>query len=299
MPVDGNGVGGASGSAAAGAGAGAGAGAATAGADVTVDKESIVLVGNSRLLRENGVDIPEAVLTQSIAYRRQGKITVYYTCGGVVRGIIALSDIIRPESAAVISVLQRRYNIACYMITGDDEVTAHAVAGQLGLSSFRVFASQKPEDKQAVIKKLQSLSKRGTKKSTDDSVAKNCVAFVGDGTNDSPALAQADVGFAMAGGTDIAVETGDMVLCKAELTALVVALDLSKATFRRIVLNYVWAFIYNIMLVPLAAGALYPTYRIALGPMLAGSAMSLSSVFMVLSSFSLSFYRAARVPLFL
>ena len=115
------------------------------------------------------------------------------------------------------------------------------------------------------------------------------------GTNDSPALAQANVGIAMSGGTDIAVETGDMVLCKSDLFGLLIAIDISKVTLRRILLNYVWAFIYNLMLIPFAAGVFYPSFRIALDPMLAGAAMALSSVSIVSSSLLLGLYKPPKL----
>ena len=198
------------------------------------------------------------------------------------------------------------------MITGDERNTALAIGGALGIPSSQIFAGKitallcmsclhvlslsydasylyegmKPDDKEAAIIKLQS-GRPGEKR-------KGVVAFVGDGCNDSQALARADVGIAMAGGTSIAIEAGDMILCKDDISAVLVALDISKKTLRRIKINYFWAFGYNSLLIPLSAGVLYPAYGFALPPMYSGLAMAASSISIVLSSLTLLLYRAPQ-----
>ena len=146
----------------------------------------------------------------------------------------------------------------------------------------------KPDDKEAAIVKLQGRSTGGG----GGAKRRGVVAFVGDGCNDSQALARADVGMAMAGGTSIAVEAGDMILCKDDLSGVLVALDISKKTLRRIKMNYFWAFGYNSLLIPLSAGVLYPAYGFAVPPMYSGLAMAASSISIVLSSLTLLLYRA-------
>ena len=267
--------------------------------DQSVDVDSLVLVGNASLLTSMGVEISEEVLEKVLSFRKQGKIAVFYSYGRRVCGVVALSDTVRREARTVINYLQQQRGIECYMITGDDEVTALAVAATIGLEPDHVYASAKPTDKQRVVKQLQDFGTLAcgsvAKSASDDKgvgpTGINSVCFVGDGTNDSPALAQANVGVAMAGGTDIAVETGDMVLCKSDLFALLIAIDISRITMRRIMMNYMWAFIYNLLLIPLAAGIFYPSFQMALDPMLAGAAMALSSVSIVASSLLLGFYR--------
>lgn len=249
-----------------------------------VDKappSNMLLVGNAKLLKQHNVQISETMQARAKQMRSSGKVVVFASLGANVRAIIGLSDTVRPETASVLATLSK-HGIQCFMVTGDEEVTAHAVAAQIGISPDHVLASAKPDDKKSFIEMLQN--QRNLK-----------VAFVGDGTNDSPALAQAEVGIAMAGGTDLAVESGDMVLCKSSLDAVVVALDISKSTMNRIMLNYGWALIYNVFLIPLAAGVFYPSFRVLLAPMYAGAAMALSSVSIVLSSLSLQLYRAPRL----
>ena len=218
----------------------------------------------------------------------------------------------RPEAAATIAALQSR-GLLCCMITGDERNTALAIGGALGIPSSQIFAGthtlsllyhgcpvlsydgsylfegMKPDDKEAVIVKLQGGGRQGEKEKR-----KGIVAFVGDGCNDSQALARADVGIAMAGGTSIAVEAGDMILCKDDISAVLVALDISKKTLRRIKINYFWAFGYNSLLIPLSAGVLYPAYGFALPPMYSGLAMAASSISIVLSSLTLLLYRAPQ-----
>jgi soluble P-type ATPase len=244
--------------------------------------ESTVLVGNHELMRSEGVPLSKKTKDVAEGLKAGGKVVIFMAINGVLRALVGVSDVVRYEAAAVIHSL-RKQGITCYMVTGDEKATALAIGASLGLPRSRIFSNAKPDEKEAFIAKLQS---RGEK-----------VVFVGDGTNDSPALARADVGIAMAGGTDIAIESGDVVLCKDHLGALVTALDLSRRTMRRIRMNYFWALAYNTVLIPVSAGVLFPSYRFALQPMLAGGAMALSSVSVVLSSLMLLLYRPPTIPI--
>jgi P-type E1-E2 ATPase len=184
--------------------------------------------------------------------------------------IMAVSDPIKPEAKHTIAQLKSR-GIECAMITGDHELTAHAVADQLGIDMVR--AQVRPEDKAAVVKQLQAANGPQT--------TKRIVTFVGDGINDAPALATADVGMAIGTGTDVAIESASVVLMSGELSKVVTAIDLSRATLRNIHQNLFWAFAYNVALVPVAAGVLYPVNGTLLSPMLAAGAMAFSSLFVV------------------
>ena len=164
------------------------------------------------------------------------------------------------------------------MVTGDEPTTAYAIGAMIGIPKSHILASAMPQDKESFIESLQSNHSKH-------------VAFIGDGTNDANALARADVGLALGGGTDVAIDTGDMVLVNNDLSSILIALDVSKICFRRIKLNYFWALIYNVVLLPIAAGVFYPSYQFALEPMYAGAAMALSSVSIVLSSLSLMMYK--------
>jgi Cu+-exporting ATPase len=179
------------------------------------------------------------------------------------------------------------------MITGDNATTAAAVSASVGIPLSHMFAGMSPEGKEA---KMRELKEERRAKTTGDegeggAVKKHGkVAFLGDGTNDSIALASADVGIAMASGTDIAVGAGDLVLCTNNLCAIITAIDLSKTTMRRIYLNYFWALIYNIILMPISAGVLVPA-NFKLSPMASGGAMTLSSLSIVVSSLLLALYK--------
>ena len=241
---------------------------------------SSFLVGSMSLLKEFGIvlndDEHNLANTTALRLRVQGKVVVYFAVDSKIRGVVALVDALRPEAAAVIKELTRCH-IECFMVTGDDAVTALAVAARVGIKEENVLAGVTPYDKEAFVRKSQDQGRR--------------VAFLGDGTNDGPALATAHVGLAMAGGTAIAIDSGDVVLCQNNLHALLVLLDLSKKTMRQIVFNYFWALIYNMILIPIAAGVLVPVSGYMLDPMLAGMAMAASSVCIVLSSLTLLLYR--------
>jgi len=221
--------------------------------------------------------------------------------------IMAVSDPIKSEAKWTIEQLQSR-GIECAMITGDHELTAHAVAKQLGINI--VHAQVRPENKAAVVKSLQTNSPQtkspttqNTKVTTSNGAIetaqqtgakKTIVTFVGDGINDAPALATADVGMAIGTGTDVAIESASVVLMSGELNKVVTAIDLSRATLRNIHQNLFWAFAYNIALVPVAAGVLYPVNGTLLSPMLAAGAMAFSSLFVVSNALRLRFIKPSH-----
>jgi len=181
-------------------------------------------------------------------------------------GLVAAADAIKETSRNAVQELQK-LGLEVYLITGDNERTAKAIAAQAGI--VNVFAEVLPEDKANYVKQLQ---------------AKGKVAMVGDGINDAPALAQADIGIAMGSGTDVAMESGNIVLMQNQLTDVPKAIRLSKLTISKIKQNMFWALIYNVVGIPIAAGALYFSYGITLSPIIAGGAMALSSVSVVSNS---------------
>jgi Cu+-exporting ATPase len=227
-----------------------------------------VLVGNVALIQNHGVD---STFLESGAEHmaEQGQTPVYIARNGVLMALLGIADPPREESRSVVEALMHR-GIKVSMLTGDRYKTAQALATQLGIED--VVAEVLPAEKAHSVTRM----KKGRQ-----------VAFVGDGINDAPALAEADVGVAMGSGTDIAVESADVVLVGGQLGHLITALQTSHKTVRTIKGNLFWAFIYNILLIPVAAGVLYPVVGVLLNPMLAGAAMGFSSVFVVLNSLRL------------
>ncbi len=237
----------------------------------TVDG-SRVLVGNALFLEEQGVDVtPARANLESL--QAQGKTVILVAIDGTAAGLIAIADSIRGSSSRAIQELDGM-GVETVMITGDNAKTAEAVAGQLGIK--RVLAEVLPQDKAGEVKALQQ---RG-----------EVVAFVGDGINDAPAMAQANVGIAIGSGTDVALESGDIVLMRDDPLDAVAAVQMSKKVMRRIKENIVWAFAYNTALIPVAAGLLYPAFGITFRPELAGLAMALSSVTVISLSLMLRNY---------
>ena len=232
-----------------------------------------VLAGNRMLFKEQGVDLPEDLLSDAALFEEQGKTAMLISQDGYACGVIAISDRLKDTAAAAVAEL-KRMKMDVVMITGDNSRSAAAVASKLGID--RVFSEVLPKEKANEVKRLQQDG--------------NKVAFVGDGINDAPALAQADVGIAIGGGTDVAIETGDIVLMKDSLLDAVAAIQLSRKVISRIKLNIFWAFAYNAALVPVAAGVLYPIFGITFRPELAGLAMALSSVTVVSLSLLLKRY---------
>ena len=241
---------------------------------------SQAVLGNVKLLSKHGVRVPEPG-SSADKYAREmesrGCTCIYLAVNEILVAIFSVMDPIKPEARGVVAALHQM-GLTCVLLTGDNWRTARAVASQLGISE--IFAEVLPSGKASVIKELQK---------------SNCsVAMVGDGVNDSPALANADVGIAVGSGADVAVEAADIVLIKSDLEDVLMALDICRATFRRIKWNYVWALGYNVVMIPLAAGFLYPFMQIQLPPWVAGGCMALSSVSVVGSSLLLRLYKRPR-----
>jgi Cu+-exporting ATPase len=232
-----------------------------------------VLVGNRSLLRDNQVEISEEAAEQVNKFESEGKTAILISVAKILKGILAVSDPLKESSPkAVRGFLEM--GLTATLVTGDNRVTAEAVAREVGIK--RVAAEVLPADKAGEVRKLQA--------------GGEIVAFIGDGINDAPALAQADVGIAIGSGTDVAIESGDIVLIRDDLVDAVAAIQLSKKVMSRIKQNLFWAFAYNTALVPVAAGILYPIWGITLKPEWAGLAMALSSVTVVSLSLMLKGY---------
>ncbi len=243
--------------------------AATAGRGVAavVDGRRVV-VGSRRHLLDEGIDIAPFAATAQ-AFANAGKTAFFAAIDGTAVAVLAVSDAVKPTTLGAIADLRAR-GLRIVMISGDDERTARAIAAGLGIDE--VIADVSPTDKAVHVQKLQQ---------------SGLVAFVGDGINDAPALAQADVGVAVGNGTDIAIESADVVLMSGNLAHVVDAIAVSQATVTNVRQNLFWAFAYNIVLLPVAAGALYPSFGIVMSPILAGAAMALSSVSVIANALRL------------
>ena len=229
------------------------------GIQVAVDGRQM-LVGNRRLLADVGIDTGQ-MEQQAEELAEQGKTPMFVAVDGKPGGILAVADTVKEDSAAAVATL-RELGLEVVMITGDNPRTAEAIARQVGIS--RVLAEVLPQDKALEVKRLQGEGK--------------LVGMVGDGINDAPALAQADVGIAIGTGTDVAIESSDITLISGELRGVVTAITLSRSTMRNIRENLVFAFSYNTIGIPIAAGLLYPFFGVTLSPMIAAAAMALSSL---------------------
>jgi len=232
-----------------------------------------VLVGNRALLLEHSVAIPVDADAQISVLEQDAKTVMLVAAGGTFAGMIAVSDTIRGTSKTAVARL-KEMGISVVMITGDNQRTADAIAREAGIT--QVIAGVLPDVKAAKVKSLQD--------------AGSTVAFIGDGINDAPALAQADVGIAIGSGTDVAIESGDIVLVNNDLTDAVAAIQLARKVMGRIRGNLFWAFAYNTALIPVGAGLLYPIFRIQFSPALAAGAMAASSVTVVTLSLMLKRY---------
>jgi Cu+-exporting ATPase len=225
-----------------------------------------VLLGNAAFMTESGVDA-EGLADRAAEFAAQGKTPMFVAVDGQAAGIVAVADTLKESSAEAIARLHDM-GLRTVMITGDNRRTAEAIAAQVGIDE--VFAEVLPQDKAAKIKELQS---RG-----------QFVAMVGDGVNDAPALAQAQVGIAIGSGTDVAKETGDIILIKSDLMDVVTAIEAGRATMRKVKQNLFWAFAYNSVGIPIAAGVLYPFTGQIVGPELAAFFMAISSVSVTLNT---------------
>ncbi len=236
-----------------------------------------ILLGNARMMAAHGIDI-SALQERVQELAAQGKSVVYVAFAGEAQGIVAVADVLKPEARGAVQAL-RALGLEVAMLTGDTRTTGEAIARQAGIE--QVIAEILPEQKATEIKRLQQGGR--------------LVAMVGDGINDAPALAQADVGIAMGTGTDVAIEAADVTLMRGDLRGVVTAIELSHRTIQIIKENLGWAFGYNLVLVPVAAGALYPIWGIVLSPILAGLAMALSSVSVVANSLRLKRFKPKSV----
>lgn len=210
----------------------------------------------------------------------QGKTAICVALNKEVYGILGMADIPKLEAESTIKSL-KAMGMDVWMLTGDNVTTAEALATKLELSQDRVMAGMLPKDKVAKVRELQTEGK--------------IVAMIGDGINDSPALAQADLGVAIGAGTHVAIEAGDIVLIRSHLNDLVVTFDLARVVFARIKWNFLWAVLYNFISIPFAAGIWFPWTKMLLPPHFAGLAMALSSISVVISSMLLKFYKRPQL----
>lgn len=235
-----------------------------------------ISVGNRKMMESSGIDI-NAHINAAENFANEGKISLYFAVNKELAGIIALADTIKPGSAEAVQKF-KQMGIEIIMLTGDNSKTAKFIGAQAGIE--KIISQVLPEDKETEIRSLQQAGKK--------------VAMIGDGINDAPALARADVGIAIGAGTDIAIESADIVLVKSDLNDAVTAVKLSRAVVRNIKQNLFWAFIYNIIGIPVAAGVLYSSMNILLNPMIAAAAMSFSSVSVVSNALRLRTFSAFK-----
>ncbi len=232
-----------------------------------------ILAGNRRMMDAQGIELG-ALAQKGEEAAEQGKTPLYFACDGKIMGLICVADVMKPTSAQAIKEFEKM-GIEVIMLTGDNKKTAEAIRSQLGIT--HAVAEVLPQDKEQEVRKLQEVGKK--------------VAMVGDGINDAPALARADVGVAIGAGTDVAIESADIVLMKSDLLDAVSAIQLSKAVIRNIKQNLFWAFFYNCIGIPLAAGLLFVPFGMKLNPMFGAAAMSLSSFFVVSNALRLKLFK--------
>ena len=243
-------------------------------------QELRVAIGNRQWMGENSVMLPDALERFAVDLEGDGKTVMFVAVGGQMAGAVAVADTARAEARPVIEHLEAA-GVLVWMVTGDNERTALAIARDLGIARDRVFSQVLPGDKSDKVAELQDADLH--------------VAMVGDGINDAPALTKADLGIAIGAGTDVAIESADMVLMKSDLRDVVTALSLARVTYARIRHNFFWAFLYNCVGIPIAAGLFYPLVKITLPPVVAGAAMALSSVSVVASSLWLKRFKPPQI----
>ncbi|MEE9154017.1 MAG: HAD-IC family P-type ATPase, partial [candidate division NC10 bacterium] len=232
-----------------------------------------LVMGNRKFMHEQGLAL-DGLAQEADRVAGEGKTPMFVAVDGVLAGMIAVADTLRPHAQEAVTAFHR-LGLPVVMITGDNRRTAEAIAKAVGID--RVLAEVLPEEKASEVRKLQA---RG-----------RVVAMVGDGINDAPALAQADVGIAIGTGTDVAMEASDVTLIADDLRGVVTAIALGKRTMRTMKQNFFWALAYNTILIPVAAGVLYPVFGLLMSPVLAGAAMALSSVSVVSNSLRLRGFR--------
>lgn len=237
---------------------------------------ALALIGNQKLMEENGIAV-DKLIPEANRLSGEGKTPMFVAFDGRLCGIIAVADVLKKSSARAVGQL-KKMELDVFMITGDNERTARAIAAQVGIE--RVLADVMPKDKSNEVKKLQNEGKR--------------VAMVGDGINDAPALVQADVGIAVGSGTDVAIESADIVLMKGDIADVAAAINLSKRTICTIKQNLFWAFGYNVLGIPVAAGLLHIFGGPLLNPMIAAAAMSLSSVSVLTNALRLKRFKTKK-----
>ena len=237
------------------------------------------MAGNERMLLASGLAVPGSMKELSAKFAAAGKTPLFFAANRKVAGVFAVADVLKPTSRAAVQTLEKM-NIEVTLLTGDNKKTAAAIASELGVRE--VIAEVLPQDKERIVREKQTAGRK--------------VAMVGDGINDAPALARADVGIAIGAGTDVAISSADVVLMKSDLMDAVDAIRLSRQTIRNIRQNLFWAFFYNCIGIPIAAGALWVPFGIKLSPMIGAAAMSLSSVCVVTNALRLRFFKPKREP---
>ena len=235
------------------------------------------MAGNERMLLASGLAVPGSMKELSAKFAAAGKTPLFFAANRKVAAVFAVADVLKPTSRAAVHTLEKM-NIEVTLLTGDNKKTAAAIASELGVRE--VIAEVLPQDKERIVREKQAAGRK--------------VAMVGDGINDAPALARADVGIAIGAGTDVAISSADVVLMKSDLMDAVDAIRLSRQTIRNIRQNLFWAFFYNCIGIPIAAGALWVPFGIKLSPMIGAAAMSLSSVCVVSNALRLRFFKASE-----